>query len=63
MELWDWNVANKDLWSRLAKSLHSPKVSVTWAEKMDKKLASVLVPEKDFLGNGNEVHQELQNTN
>ena len=46
MELWDWNVANKDFWSRLAKSLHSLKVSVTWAENMDKKLASVLVPEK-----------------
>jgi len=46
MELWDWNVANKDFWSRLAKSLHSQKVSVIWAEKMDKKLASVLVPEK-----------------
>ena len=45
MELWDWNVANKDFWSRLAKSLHNLKVSVTWAEKMDKKLASVLVPE------------------
>ena len=27
MELWDWNVANKDLWSQLAKSLHSQKVS------------------------------------
>jgi len=46
MELWDWNVANKDFWSRLAKSLHSQEVSVTWAEKMDKKLASVLVPER-----------------
>jgi len=46
MELWDWNVANIDFWSRLAKSLHSPKVSVTWAGKMDKKLCSVLVPEK-----------------
>jgi len=30
----------------LAKSLHIQKVSVTWAEKMDKKLVSVLVPEK-----------------
>jgi len=39
MELWDWNVANKDFWSRLAKSLHSQKVSITWAEKMDQKLA------------------------
>jgi len=46
MEMWDWNVANKDFWSRLAKSLHSQIVSVTWAEKMDKKIASVLVPEK-----------------
>jgi len=46
MELWDRNVANKDVWSRLAKSLHSQKVSVTWAEKMDQKLASVFVPEK-----------------
>ena len=46
VELWDWNVANKDLWSRLAKFLHSQKVSVTWAKKMDQKLASVLVPEK-----------------
>ena len=54
MELWDWNVANKDFWSRLAKtlakslakSLHSQKVSATWKEKMDHKLASVLVPGK-----------------
>jgi len=42
MELWDWKVANRDL----AKSLQSQKVSVTWAEKMEQKLASVLVPEK-----------------
>jgi len=46
MELWDWNVANKDFWSRLAKSLHSQRVSVTWAGKMNQKLAPVLVPEK-----------------
>ena len=46
MELWNWNIANKDFWSRLAKSLHSQKVSVTWAGKMEKKLASVLVSEK-----------------
>jgi len=25
MELWDWNVANKDFWSRLKKSWHSQK--------------------------------------
>jgi len=46
MELWDWNVANKDFWSRLAKSLHSQKVSVTWAEKMDQNFTSMLVLEK-----------------
>ena len=39
-------MANKDCWSRLAKLLNSQKVSVTWAEKMDQKLAAVLVPEK-----------------
>jgi len=60
MELWDWNVANKDFWSRLVKSLHSQKVSATWAKKMDQKLASVLVPEKMSC---NAVHQEVQNTN
>jgi len=46
MEVWDWNGANNDSWSRLAESLYSQKVSVTWAEKMDENLASVLVPEK-----------------
>ena len=46
MELLDWNVANKDFWSRLAKSLHCQKASVTWAGKVDQKLASVLVSEK-----------------
>jgi len=46
MELWDWDVANKDFWSQLAKSLHSHKVSVIWAGKMEQKLASVLVPGK-----------------
>jgi len=46
MELWDWNAANKGFWSRLAKSLLSQKVSVTWAEKIYQKLASMLVPEK-----------------
>jgi len=46
MELWDWNAANKDFWSRLAKSLHNHNVSVTWAEKIDQTLAAVLVPEK-----------------
>jgi len=38
--------SKQKFWSRLAKSLHSQKVSVSWAEKMDQKLASVLIPEK-----------------
>jgi len=48
MELWDWDVASIDFWSRLAKSLHRQKVtvSVTWAEDLDQTLASVLVPGK-----------------
>jgi len=46
MELWDWKVANRDVWSQLVELLQSPKVSVTWSEKMDPKLAPVLVPEK-----------------
>ena len=46
LELWDWKGENKDFWSRLAKLLHNQKVSVTWAEKIDQKLASVFVPEK-----------------
>jgi len=46
MGLWDWNVAYKDFWSRLAKSLHSQNVSITWAGKIDKKLASMPVPGK-----------------
>jgi len=64
MELWDWNVTNKDFWSRLAKSLHSPKVSITWAEKMDQNLALVLVSEKMSwaTGNGNAVHPQVQDT-
>jgi len=36
MELWDCNVANQEFWSRLAKSLHSQEVSVTWVGKWTK---------------------------
>jgi len=63
MKLCDWNVANKGFWSRLAKSLHSPKVSVTWAEKMDPKIASVLVPGKMSWATATLVHPEVQHTN
>jgi len=44
MELRDLNMANEYSWSQLAKSLHSQKVSETWADNMDQQLASVLVP-------------------
>jgi len=37
---------NKHFWLPLTKLFYSQKVSVTCAEKMDKKLALVLVPEK-----------------
>ena len=40
MDLWEWNDANKDFWSRLAKALQMTKVSVTWAEEFDKRLAA-----------------------
>jgi len=32
MELWKWNDATEDLWSRLAKALQQSNISVTWAE-------------------------------
>jgi len=35
IDLWDWDVAYQDFWSRLANSLHSQKMSVTWAGKID----------------------------
>ena len=69
MELWDWNVANKDFWSRLAKSLHSQKVSVScfvfihMGRKNGQKTRFGARPWKDELGNGNAVHQEVPNTN
>jgi len=46
IDLWDWDVAYQYFWSRLAKSLHSQKMSVTWAGKIDQKLAPVFIPEK-----------------
>ena len=42
MELWKWNDATEDFWSRLAKALQqSDVISVTWAEQLDSRLASV----------------------
>jgi len=46
MDLWKWNDAKKDFWSRLAKALQVTKVSVTWAEELDKRLAVARDPGK-----------------
>jgi len=32
MELWKWDDATRDFWSRLAKALQQSNISVTWAE-------------------------------
>jgi len=41
MELWKWDDATRDFWSRLAKALQQSNISVTWAEQLDSRLASV----------------------
>jgi len=41
MELWKWDDTTGDFWSRLAKALQQSKISVTWAEQLDSRLASV----------------------
>jgi len=42
MELWKWDDATGDFWSRLAKALQQQSnISVTWAEQLDSRLASV----------------------
>jgi len=41
MELWKWDDATGDFWSRLAKALQKSNISVTWAEQLDSRLASV----------------------
>jgi len=42
MELWKWDDAIGDLWSRLAKALQQSNIiSVTWAEQLDSRLVSV----------------------
>ena len=40
MELWKWDDATGDFWSRLAKALKQSNISVTWAE-LNSRLASV----------------------
>jgi len=41
MELWKWDDATRDFWSRLAKALQQSNISVTRAEQLDSRLASV----------------------
>jgi len=41
LELWKWDDATGDFWSRLAKALQQGNISVTWAEQLDSRLASV----------------------
>jgi len=41
MELWKWDDATRDFWSRLAKALQQSNISVTWAELLNSRLASV----------------------
>jgi len=41
MELWKWDDATRDFLSRLAKALQQSNISVTWAEQLDSRLASV----------------------
>jgi len=41
MELWKGHDATRDFWSRLAKVLQQSNISVTWAEQLDSRLASV----------------------
>jgi len=41
MELWKWDDATGDFWSRLARALQQGNISVTWAEQLDSRLASV----------------------
>ena len=41
MELWKWDDATGDFRSRLAKALQQSNISITWAEQLDSRLASV----------------------
>jgi len=41
MELRKWDDATRDFWSRLSKALQQSSISVTWAEQLDIRLASV----------------------
>ena len=39
--MWKWDDASRDFWSRLAKALQQSNISVTSAEHLDSRVASV----------------------
>jgi len=41
MELWKWDDRTGDFWLRLANALQQSNISVTWAQQLDSRLASV----------------------
>ena len=41
MELWKWDDTTGDFWSSLAKALQQINISVTWAEQLYSRLASM----------------------
>ena len=41
MQLWKWDDATGDFWSRLVKALQQSNISFMWAKQLDSKLASV----------------------
>ena len=41
MELWKWDDATRDFWSRLATALQQSNIFITCAEQLDSRLASV----------------------
>ena len=46
MEMWKWDDATWDFWWILAKALQQSSISVTWAEQLDSRLASVHITGK-----------------
>jgi len=40
-EQWKWDDTTGDFWSRLAKALQQSNISVTWAEQLDSRMASL----------------------
>ena len=60
MELWNWDDASGDLWSRLTKALQRNNISITWAEQLDIRLASMHTPGKMSWAAGTRSIRELK---